>query len=621
LVLGAITAAIAAVCALPANALASGSPQGPPAAPTSPPFQQCAAVYLDPSCGYLIDITSPTTSSVLVDPTIGFYEGQDDVLVGVQNDSTAPVSSIHVGVAGSNFNVFGFDGDGLCTPGGGPVPADCPFGPTGDPGDYYGPDAVLTVDPNPCPGASVGPCSDDGTVSFPVPLQPGQYTYFSLEAPPDGGSVLTGNQNDAIQTQLYDGTTTSAHLSEPNPPTSATITDQANLVGPNVFSNAGAGGTVTYSVYSDPACTKLVGTSQPVTVSGGSVPASTSLVASPTANTVYYVQATYSGDPATSNDPATTNCGDETITFGTPAVKQAPTITTALVGSNHTSGASLSVPTTTAVHDTASVTVAGKPQNGRVTYYVYTDASCTTQVPLVNLGSGAAVGGVYPPSATVTLPNGTYYFQVIYSGNGTVASGRSPCTAEVLTVSPPCACARISAYLNNFHIFGAGSTRLEFNIHSAISCTIGGGGCTGTLTVSAPGSAKFIDSSKAKNGGIGLKLKKSTATLPFTCEGPCAATTVQPVYTLQWLAFKKVKVKRKGHKPVVRTVPDPKFLPKGRANKTISVKIVEKCNGVTVRRTLKIHFDKHGQVDYKKSDLNGDGIADGAQLTDATGFR
>ena len=42
---------------------------------------------------------------------------------------------------------------------GGPVPADCPFGPAGDPGDYWGPDAQLTPDAG---------TLDSGTVTFPV---------------------------------------------------------------------------------------------------------------------------------------------------------------------------------------------------------------------------------------------------------------------------------------------------------------------------------------------------------------------------------------------------------------------------------------------------------------------
>lgn len=610
--LAAATVALVAIAVTPASAGASGSPLGPPAAPITAPFQQCAAVYLDPSCGYLIDITSAGASAVYVDPSIGFYEGSDDVLVGVQNDSSAPVSSIHVGVPGSGYGSFAFDGDGLCTPGGGPVPADCPFGPLGDPGDYFGPDATLTPD-------AATPSTDDGTVVFPTPLQPGQYTYFSLEAPFVGAAVVTGTQNDVIGTLLTDSTNSSntgVHLVAASP---VNVTDKATILGANAGS---AGGTVTYTVFSDPACTVQVASGGAAkTVTSGTAAASDPFGASLPTNAIYYVQVSYTGDAAgvTHNDPTTTNCGDETLTFGTPPVKAQATIATTLVASNGQTGGQLTVPTGTAVHDTTSVTSGGAPQSGRVTYYVYSDAACSTQVPGINLGSGAAAGGVYPPSATVTLPNGTYYFQAIYSGNQSLAGGRSPCT-EVLTVAPPCACGKLFGYLSSFHTFGAGSTRLEFNIHSAIACTAGAGGCAGTLTLTAPRHAKFIDTTKAKNGATGLKLGRSTATLTFNCAGPCAASTVQQPFTLQWLAFKRIKIRHKHKKATFRTVPDPSFLPKGRANTTKTMKLVETCNGVVTKKTLKVHFDKHGHVDYKASDLNGDGVRDGHQLTDTTGF-
>src|SRR5947209_8717291 len=235
--------AAAAAALAPATAAASGSPQNGPL-PTTAPFQQCTAVYLDPSCGYLIDINgSGTTSNVYVDPTIGYYEGQDDILVGVQNDSSNPVSSIHVGVPGSGYGSFGFDGDGLCTPGGGPVPADCPFGPAGDPGDYWGPDAQLTPDAS---------SSDAGTVTFPTPLQPGQYTYFSLESPFSGATVVTGNQNDVIQTQLQDsgGNQFGAHVAYSSP---TDVTDTATIA--PTQSSGDATGNIVFTVYSDAACT------------------------------------------------------------------------------------------------------------------------------------------------------------------------------------------------------------------------------------------------------------------------------------------------------------------------------------------------------------------------------
>jgi hypothetical protein len=606
-----------AAAVLPATATASGSPAGPPPAPLTQPYQQCPAVYLDPSCGYLIDITNSGAKVLPPDASVGFYEGQDDILVGVQNDSSSPQPSIHIGVPGSGYESFGFDGDGLCTPGGDPVPPDCPFGPPGDPGDYWGPDAQLTADSG---------TTDSGTVTFPTPLQPGQYTYFSLESPFNGATVVTGSQNNVVQTQLTDNNTQfGARISDPSP---VNVQDTATIMPAQVNGKSPMGGSITFTVYSDPNCTNQAAGVAPMTVA---VPSGSNSVTSPQfganlpSNARYYVQAAYTGDRGLGGnfDPSSTNCGDETVTFGTPPQKAPANVTTTLNGSNGAPGASITVPTGTAVTDRATVTSNGAPASGRVTYRVYSDPACTQAVPGVILGSPVSPNGVYPASNSVTLPLGTYYFQAFYSGNATVAPGKSTCGSEVLTVAPPCNCLSLAGYLNSFHVFGNESTRLEFNFHSAITCTTGAGGCAGSVTVFAPRGATFIDTSRARNGATGLKLRKSTAVLTFNCAGPCAAKTIQPAVTLQWVALKTVKVKvKRGNRfvKVKRTVPIRSFLPQGRAKKTIKVTLVEVCNGIKRTVVLSIKFDKHGQVDYKASDLNGDGRPDGGRLNDLNGF-
>jgi hypothetical protein len=82
------------------------------------------------------------------------------------------------------------------------------------------------------------------------------------------------------------------------------VTDSATLTGANV---ATAGGTVTYSVFSDSACTVAAAPSSTVTVTAGSVPSSAPV----TLNTLgtYYWTASYSGDPA--NAPSASPCGSE----------------------------------------------------------------------------------------------------------------------------------------------------------------------------------------------------------------------------------------------------------------------------------------------------------------------
>ena len=71
-------------------------------------------------------------------------------------------------------------------------------------------------------------------------------------------------------------------------PAGTAVTDTATLSGTNA---ASAGGTVTYSVYSDSACSDSVTAGGTVTVSAGKVPAS-SAVSLSTPGT-YYWQASY----------------------------------------------------------------------------------------------------------------------------------------------------------------------------------------------------------------------------------------------------------------------------------------------------------------------------------------
>jgi hypothetical protein len=86
----------------------------------------------------------------------------------------------------------------------------------------------------------------------------------------------------------------------------AAVDDSVQLEGTNA---AKATGTVTYSVYADPECTKFVASAGTVPVSGGVAPVSAgeSLAAG-----TYYWQASYSGDAA--NLPSKSTCGSEVLT-------------------------------------------------------------------------------------------------------------------------------------------------------------------------------------------------------------------------------------------------------------------------------------------------------------------
>ncbi len=82
-------------------------------------FTECPAVFDNTGCQYLITVNNGT-ETVLNDPNQGPYEGADDSLIGVLNNSSSPVSELPLAVPGSDL--FGFDGDGICDAGGPPDP-------------------------------------------------------------------------------------------------------------------------------------------------------------------------------------------------------------------------------------------------------------------------------------------------------------------------------------------------------------------------------------------------------------------------------------------------------------------------------------------------------------------
>ena len=69
-------------------------------------FTQCPAVYLDTGCQFLITVNNGT-ETVTQDANQGPYEGADDALIGVQNNSSSPVSALPLSVP--NSDLFGFD--------------------------------------------------------------------------------------------------------------------------------------------------------------------------------------------------------------------------------------------------------------------------------------------------------------------------------------------------------------------------------------------------------------------------------------------------------------------------------------------------------------------------------
>jgi hypothetical protein len=119
-------------------------------------------------CGYLLTIGSGDVVTGAPVSGANPYDGADDALVGVINNSGATYSgSITLSGSGNGGGIFGFDGDGVCTY----ITASyCATAPTG----YEGPLTTFT---------GISSDGTTGTVVF-SGLAAGASTFFSLEGSP-----------------------------------------------------------------------------------------------------------------------------------------------------------------------------------------------------------------------------------------------------------------------------------------------------------------------------------------------------------------------------------------------------------------------------------------------------
>jgi hypothetical protein len=153
----------------------------PVAYTTTPPFNECPAIGSNTSCAILVIINPGGSLTILQDNTQGPYDGSDDTLVGVLNNSGTTVPSITL--SSSTLSPFGFESDGICI---------YTFVGSGycsgayyktDPGDYAGPANTFS---------NISASGSTGTVVFTGGLAPGAATYFSLESSLTASSLSGG---------------------------------------------------------------------------------------------------------------------------------------------------------------------------------------------------------------------------------------------------------------------------------------------------------------------------------------------------------------------------------------------------------------------------------------------
>ena len=265
------------------------------AAVLAPPFTECPAVGYNTSCSLLVDVTTggiailkDTNATTSNDPTPGTYDGVEDTLIGIINNSSMPLTQVTF--SSNSEPLFGFDGDGICQDqnstsglpglgGTGSTAPHCGNTKTGhspdfdwnnpsDPTGYGGPNAYFT---------NISRDFKTGTVNFINAIPVGGTGYFSLEekldipdfcqdtitlVPSSPTSVVGGSPQSFTATILDLGSpapniaVTFTVSSGPNAGAHATVSTDAN--GQATFtdpSSSVAGTDTVQASYHDPTCT------------------------------------------------------------------------------------------------------------------------------------------------------------------------------------------------------------------------------------------------------------------------------------------------------------------------------------------------------------------------------
>ena len=248
-------------------------------------------------------------------------------------------------------------------------------------------------------------------------IGPAQTDYFvaTYSGDPDN-AVASGNCAADPVTVTANVATVTTLASAPSVSIGGSLYDTATLSG----DTPSAGGTVTYSLYSNADCSGLISTLGAVTVTNGSAPDSPNWTAVGPAGTVYFV-ASYSGD--VNNASADSGCASDPVSVN----QNAPSISTHLWATAVGIGGS--------DFDAATLSGSGATAGGTVTYNVYSDANCSGLI--ATLGGVTVTNGTVPDSPDWTPGGaGTDYFVASYSGDANNAPAVSGCSAEPVTVSP-----------------------------------------------------------------------------------------------------------------------------------------------------------------------------------------
>ena len=264
-----------------------------------------------------------------------------------------------------------------------------------------------------------------GSYSVTEATIPSDWTFVSVVCTVQGSGTSTSTSSTTVNITLGPGGNvdcTYTNHTKLSPTISTTLSATSVAIGTAVHDSAtlsgataGAGGTVTYTVYSDNACSQNAVAAGTVTVTNGVVPDSNAITFN-NAGTFYW-QAVYSGDG--DNNSATSVCTTEV-----------------LVVNQNTTG--MTTAQNVIPNDDATLSGATSNAGGTITFSLFSpsDATCSG-APALTQTVNVSGNGVYSTTNTsfIASDSGTWRWKVVYSGDANNKGSTSACGVENFTIT------------------------------------------------------------------------------------------------------------------------------------------------------------------------------------------
>lgn len=322
---------------------------------------------------------------------------------------------------------------------------------------------------------------------------------YSFQAVYSGDSNNNGATSICSTEQLVvnlNSPTIATTLSATSVDVGSQVHDSATLTG----ATSNAGGSVTYTAYTNNLCTLGAQSGGTKTVTNGVVPDSNNI----TFNTAgdYYWQAVYSGD--SNNNGATSTCADEHLVVN----KVTPTISTTPNPSSGNIGAIL--------NDTATVSGGYNP-TGSVTFKLFppSDATCRGTASYTYTDTTAPYGTT--PGFTSNVA-GTWHWTADYLGDTNNNPVSSACADEAVTLGKLTSNTVTTIYNSQ----DSPVTSIDAGLSVYDSATVSGSGPTPTGNVDFTFFTNASCEGQGTSAGTGVALVSGVAS-PSSTQGPLNA--------------------------------------------------------------------------------------------------